>query len=101
MLDDLTANNKAVLASLGGRPAKMNEFAGSDEEEGEEDEDNQMRETEGMESMHTGEESELRRRRSHSAVRQRAGSITRGPLHKVRSHSSRGETRDSEAHIEE
>ena len=33
VLDALTANNKAVLASLGGRPAKMNEFAEEEDED--------------------------------------------------------------------
>ncbi|KAF2183215.1 hypothetical protein K469DRAFT_583817 [Zopfia rhizophila CBS 207.26] len=62
VLDGLTVNNKAVLASLGGPP----EMEGAEEESGERG------------GLDEGEE-ELRRRssRSRSAVRQRAGSITR------------------------
>lgn len=70
VLDDLTANNKAVLASLGGRP----EMAGAEEGEDEED-----RRDEGMETQNE-EDADLRMRRSRSrssAVRQRAGSIHR------------------------
>jgi hypothetical protein len=83
VLDNLTANNKAVLASLGGRPAKLKEYA----EEDDDDEDPQMRRAEGREPMHTDEESDLHRRRSHSAVRQRMGSITWATARKMRSHS--------------
>jgi hypothetical protein len=87
-LDDLTANNKAVLASLGGGPAGINEYPDQDD-----DEDPQMRRAEGMEHMHTNEESDLHRRRSHSAVRQRMSSITRVTAHKTRSRS-RGRERE-------
>jgi hypothetical protein len=87
VLDDLTANNKAVLASLGGRPANMKEYA----EENDDDEDLQMRGAEGVEPMHTDEKSDLHRRRSCSAVSQRMGSITWAMADKMRSHSRVGE----------
>lgn len=86
VLDDLTANNKAVLVSLGGRPAKMKKYA----EEDDDDEDPQLRRAEGIEPMRTDEESDLHRRRSPSAVRQRMGSITWATAHKMRSHSRGG-----------
>lgn len=71
VLDDLTANNKAVLASLGGRP-----------DMGRDEEDENAREEEGMDSERGVEDGvDSRRRRSRSAVRQRAGSITRQTLH--------------------
>ncbi|KAF2267808.1 HCO3 transporter family protein [Lojkania enalia] len=68
VLDDLTANNKMVLASLGGRPEM-------DWEE-DKDEDEEGRRAEGMD-RDGGEELRRRRTRSRSAVRQRIGSITR------------------------
>lgn len=91
ILDDLTANNKAVLASLGGRPSKMGEFAEDSEE------DEQMRREEGMDT--TGavpEDRDLSRRRSRSAVRQRMGSITRATTHRIRSHSGEREPETDE-----
>ena len=83
VLDALTANNKAVLASLGGRPSRMKEYNHdiSDEESGT---------AGGMESANQdadGYEEDIRRQRSHSAVRQRMGSIHRAPTHRIRSHS--------------
>jgi hypothetical protein len=61
VLDDLTANNKAVLASLGGAPTMG---------KGDDEEDEEARETEGM-----NREGVIAR--STSAVRQRMGSIMR------------------------
>jgi boron transporter len=65
VLDDLTANNKAVLASLGGRP----DMPGDEE-------DNAGRTAEGMD-QEAEEGPRLRKARSRSAHRQRAGSIQR------------------------
>jgi hypothetical protein len=93
VLDALTANNKSVLASLGGHPTKMKELAedSSDEAFGE------MREAEGMERAESGNESDLHRQRSHSAVRQRMGNITRQTAHKLRSHSVEGDREEYNA----
>lgn len=84
VLDALTASNKAVLASLGGRPTKMKEYG----EDSSDEAFDEMREAEGMERTESGHESELHRQRSHSAVRQRMGSITRQTAHRIRSHST-------------
>jgi hypothetical protein len=78
-LDALTANNASVLASLGGRPAKMKEYAEGDEYEEEGGVDSQMGRADGT----AQEEDELMRHRTHEAVRQRMGSIHRAPLHKT------------------
>lgn len=81
VLDDLTANNKAVLASLGGAPG----IRGGESEE--------MREREGMGGIGEGTEEgtrlnvgvEARRTRSRGAIRQRSGSIARQTTHKSQS----------------
>ncbi|KAJ4301460.1 hypothetical protein N0V90_003552 [Kalmusia sp. IMI 367209] len=90
-LDDLTANNKAVLASLGGRPTKMKEYGQKDTEE----EDPNRRIAEGLEHVQSDQESDLHRQRSHSAVRQRMGSITRATEHRLRSQSRAYERSDA------
>lgn len=85
VLDALTANNKAVLASLGGRPAKMSNYNEDVSEDG-------MGMAGEREGGPDGQESEIQRQRSHSAVRQRMGSITRATAHRIRSRSSERET---------
>jgi hypothetical protein len=86
VLDALTANNKTVLASLGGRPAKMDEY----NEDASEDEIGRAEEAGGGAD---GQQSDIQRRRSRSAVRQRMGSITRATAHKIGSHSLEEGTR--------
>jgi hypothetical protein len=83
VLDALTANNKSVLASLGGHPTEMKELV----EDSSDAAFSEMREAEGMERVESGNESNLHRQRSHSAVRQRMGNITRQTAHRLRSHS--------------
>lgn len=72
VLDGLTANNKAVLASLGGKPDM--------EGMGEEEDDHDRRE-EGVEGRQDEQDDDnvlrMMRSRSRSAMRQRAGSIHR------------------------
>ena len=68
ILDNLTADNKAVLASLGGRPAGIGDEKDEDGEPGGEEIDPERR---------SGIGESPTRQRSRSAVRQRAGSITR------------------------
>lgn len=88
ILDALTANNKSVLASLGGHPTKMKELVEESSDEAFENEENDMREADGMERTNSGNESELHRQRSHSAVRQRMGNITRQTAHRLRTRSA-------------
>jgi hypothetical protein len=102
VLDDLTANNKAVLASLGGRPAKMKEYA-EDDGDDDDNEDLQMRGVDRMEREPTTEGEyekksleNARSHRSHEAVRQRMGSITRAPVHKTRSRHRQDSNNDEQ-----
>jgi hypothetical protein len=90
VLDALTANNRAVLASLGGRPRRMR---GLDAEEDEEERDMEEDEEE------RGVGGSLGRPRSRSTVRQRMGSITRQTMHKVRSNESRAGSGDGEKSV--
>lgn len=76
VLDDLTANSKVVLASLGGRPVGISD---ADDENGE------MRGEEMDVQRGMGRGGSPKRQRSRSAVRQRAGSITRQTLQDSRS----------------
>lgn len=88
VLDALTANSKSVLASLGGHPAKMKELVDESSDEAFENEENDMREADGMERTNSAGESDLHRQRSHSAVRQRMGNITRQTAHRLRTNSA-------------
>lgn len=82
VLDAPTANNDAVLASLGGQPEVMKVYA-----EEESDGEVELRGVPGAEVVDGDGESDLHRRRSHSAVRQRMGSIHRATEHKTKRHS--------------
>lgn len=96
VLDNLTANNKCVLASLGGSPAKMTTTTGSDGDSSGEDKGSRSGQEESYVDLERAETSCVDHERcsvrshsphselhhSRSATRQRVGSITRQTLHR-------------------
>jgi hypothetical protein len=87
VLDDLTAHNEAVLASLGGRPTRMRGLTVDDGDEGGETKIGKVRGGEGTGTGTGvgGDQRTLSRQRSRSAARQRVGNFTRQTMHRVRS----------------
>jgi hypothetical protein len=85
VLDDLTAHHKEVLGSLGGRPKKMR---GLTVDDGNEDDESDMKEDGGVGMSLNDEQGNLSRQKSRSAVRQRVGSVTRQTLHRIRSNEN-------------